>query len=360
MNTATRLTLYLGAFSAMALSNAVVPVLAGLTPDLAEQGLLYAAYFFGAFVMVFPVGWISDKTGRSPLIRTGLIGTFAVSILLFFVYPDIHLSILLRALEGIFTGIFGAAALSFVNSQKEHLKLSGAYLALLNIGMVAGLVVTGFLAALHPYAGVLLFGVLTGVAATASLFFQDENVTSSALSLKAAAAVAKYHVWLWVAVVMATGATGVITSTYPAMSALPADMAGVLTAIMSIATAAAVYLTSRAKIHDPLAVLRFAVICMAFTLPLVVLSPLGIILSGAAFGVVTAAAVDYIAKASHPQGVMNGLFLLVQYGGMGFLPVVAGFLTVPLGYLAEFLLLGILLAASGLFVVRCPCYLRRE
>lgn len=145
MNTATKITLLLGAFSAMAFSNALVPVLAEIAPDASVQGLLYAAYFFGAFATVFPVGWLSDKTGRAPLLKIGLFGTFASAILLFLVYPNLTMSVVFRALEGIFTGVFAAAAFSYVNSQENHLKLSGIYIALMNIGMVAGLVIQDFL-----------------------------------------------------------------------------------------------------------------------------------------------------------------------------------------------------------------------
>ena len=47
MNLATKITLLLGVFSAMAFSNALVPVLADIAPDASIQGFLYAAYFFG-------------------------------------------------------------------------------------------------------------------------------------------------------------------------------------------------------------------------------------------------------------------------------------------------------------------------
>ncbi len=358
MNLATKITLLLGAFSAMAFSNALVPVLAEIIPDASVQGLLYAAYFFGAFATVFPVGWLSDKTGRAPLLKIGLFGTFASAILLFFVYPDITLSIVFRALEGIFTGIFAAAAFSYVNSQADHLKLSGLYIALMNIGMVAGLLVSGFLAVLHPYAGVLFFGILCGIAAVASLFFKDSNETNGALSIRETAVVAKYHLWLWVGIFMFTGVTGVVTSTYPELSGLSADMTGVLTALMSVATAVTVYFTSRFVIRDPLAVVRFAAVCLALVLPLVVFSPLGIILVGAVYGVINAAVMDYIATTNRPQGVMNGLFLFIQYGGMWFLPIVAGFLATPIGYLLVYLLAGILCLLAGLAIVRCPCYVK--
>ena len=356
MNTATKITLLLGAFSAMAFSNALVPVLAEIAPDASVQGLLYAAYFFGAFATVFPVGWLSDKTGRAPLLKIGLFGTFASAILLFLVYPNITLSIVFRALEGIFTGVFAAAAFSYVNSQENHLKLSGTYIALMNIGMVAGLVISGFLAFLHPYAGVLFFGVLSGISAVASLFFKDSNETKEVLSAGETVSVAKYHLWLWIGIFMFTGVTGVVTSTYPELSGLSADLTGILTGLMSVATAVTVYLTSRFAIRDSLAVVRFASVCLALVLPLVVFSPVGIVLVGAVYGVINAGVMDYIAKTNRPQGVMNGLFLFVQYGGMWFLPILAGFLAVPAGYLIVYLLCGLLCLAAGLLIVRCPCY----
>ncbi|MBR4987707.1 MAG: MFS transporter [Methanocorpusculum sp.] len=358
MNFATKITLLLGAFSAMAFSNALVPVLAEIAPDASVQGLLYAAYFFGAFATVFPVGWLSDKTGRAPLLKIGLFGTFASAILLFAVYPNLTLSVVFRALEGIFTGVFAAAAFSYVNSQTDHLKLSGLYIALMNIGMVAGLVISGFLAVLHPYAGVLFFGILCGIAAVASLFFRDANETKGALSPAETISVARYHLWLWVGIFMFTGVTGVVTSTYPELSGLSADLTGILTGLMSVATAVTVFVTSRFVIRDSLAVVRFAAICLALVLPLVIYSPLGIILVGAVYGVINAAVMDYIASTNRPQGVMNGLFLFIQYGGMWFLPVVAGFLAVPAGYLAVFLICGLLCLAAGLLIVRCPCYVR--
>ena len=49
-----RISLFLGAFATMALSNAVVPVLYSIASDPALQGAVYSAYFLGAFLMGFP------------------------------------------------------------------------------------------------------------------------------------------------------------------------------------------------------------------------------------------------------------------------------------------------------------------
>ena len=57
LQTIFRTSLFLGAFAAMALSNAVVPVLNSIAPDPGMQGAVYSAYFLGAFLMVFPSVW---------------------------------------------------------------------------------------------------------------------------------------------------------------------------------------------------------------------------------------------------------------------------------------------------------------
>ncbi|MFA7073463.1 MAG: MFS transporter, partial [Methanoculleus sp.] len=76
------LPILLGVFVVMALSNAVVPVLPAFAGGAAMQGAVYAAYFFGAFVTVLPAGMASDRIGRVPLIRAGLLLTLASGILI--------------------------------------------------------------------------------------------------------------------------------------------------------------------------------------------------------------------------------------------------------------------------------------
>ena len=142
-----RISLFLGAFATMALSNAVVPVLNSIASDPAIQGAVYSAYFLGAFLMVFPAGWMSDRVGRTPLVRAGLCGTLIAAAVLWLSYPDPTAAVLLRFAEGLFTGMFVSAAMAFVNSAADHRKLAGGFVALMNIGMVAGLVVSGWLAA---------------------------------------------------------------------------------------------------------------------------------------------------------------------------------------------------------------------
>ncbi len=353
----SRIAIYLGDFATMALSNAVVPVLALITPDVVLQGAVYSAYFLGAFFMVFPAGWISDKIGRAPLIKIGLAGTFVSGIMIWFFVGDPLVTIGLRFLEGLFTGMFVSSSLSYVNSETDHTKLSGMYLALMNVGLVAGLVFSGILAVLHPYAGVLVFGFLTGSAFLAGLFFRDSpGFVSVIVPIRMIFSITQYHKWLWVTLFIFAGTTGVVTSMYPEMSGYSAEISGVVTALMSGATAVCVYAVSRLTLFDSLGVIRRSAVLLAVSVPLVFFTPLGMILVGAVFGVISVAVMNYIAGTPHPQGVMNGLYTTMQYAGMAALPFVTGLIVLPIGYLGVFILVGVVILAGGLLIVRCPCY----
>ncbi|WP_319378553.1 MFS transporter [uncultured Methanocorpusculum sp.] len=353
----SRIAVYLGAFAAMALSNAVVPVLALITSDAAVQGAVYSAYFLGAFFMVFPAGWVSDKIGRAPLIKIGLAGTFASGLLIWLFTGDPLLTVGFRFLEGLFTGMFVSSSLSYVNSQIDHTKLSGMYLALMNVGMVAGLVIPGILAVIQPYAGVLVFSVLTGSAFLAGVFFrEDPGFVSVKIPVRMIFSIALYHKWLWAALFIFTGATGVVISMYPEMSGYSAEISGVVTALMSVSTAVCIYAVSRFSLQDSLGFIRRAAFILAVSVPLVFFTPIGMILVGAVFGVISVAVLNYIAGTPHPQGMMNGLLTTMQYAGMAALPFFTGLIVFPMGYLGVFILVGALVLLGGLLIVRCPCY----
>ena len=78
----TRFTLFFGVFAAMALSNAIVPVLPSFADSSSLQGAIYSAYFLGAVLSTLPAGILSDRIGRIPLIRLGLIITVISGLLL--------------------------------------------------------------------------------------------------------------------------------------------------------------------------------------------------------------------------------------------------------------------------------------
>ena len=152
-----RISLILGIYVVMALSNAVVPVLPRFADEAPViQSVIFSAYFLGAFITVFPAGLLSDRIGKTPLIRTGLILTLFSGILII-LFPSPLPVILARTLEGVGAGMFVACALSWVNSQEDHSRLSGFFFAALNLGLVTGLIAAGWLEKLLGFTGGIMF-----------------------------------------------------------------------------------------------------------------------------------------------------------------------------------------------------------
>ena len=158
------ITLYLGIFSVMALSNAIVPDLTSYAAGTALQGQVYSAYFLGAFLLTLPVGILSDRWGQLHFIRAGLLLTIISGILLL-VGSTVFMILLARLMEGIGAGLFIASSMSYVNSRANHMQSSGLFLGLLNIGLVAGLIVSGL--AIHASgdrsAGVVIFLIVSTI-----------------------------------------------------------------------------------------------------------------------------------------------------------------------------------------------------
>ncbi len=248
----------LGIFAVMALSNAIVPVLPAFAGQSAWQGAIYAAYFFGAFISTLPGGVLADRHGSVPVIRVGLLMTVAAGILLFVITSPL-LVIILRGCEGIGAGLFVAAALSYVNSRSDHTRMSGYYMAMLNLGLVLGLIVAGLLAVrfAQPALGIGVFTLFALVALAGSA------VTGNRLVLPAGdgdtaniSAFIRDNLWLWYSAVILVGITGVVSSLYPKFSHDAPDTLGLWIAGMSIATIVTVlvvtYMPLRAGAGHPL------------------------------------------------------------------------------------------------------------
>ena len=179
-----RIPLCFCAFTVMALSNAIVPVLPLIGDGAAMQGAIYAAYFIGAFVATLPAGLIADRLDPVHLIRSG-IGLSAFSGLLLMVATGLVWILLFRFIEGLAAGIFIASALAWINEQTDHVSLSGYFMATLNAGLICGLVVTGFLASyfdfgkagLAVFSGMALVGsILVFMIRTGEVMSRDRNV----------------------------------------------------------------------------------------------------------------------------------------------------------------------------------------
>ncbi|MDD1703300.1 MAG: MFS transporter [Methanoregula sp.] len=350
----------IGVFAVMALSNAIVPVLPSFADESSWEGAIYAAYFFGAFLLTLPGGILSDRYGRLPVIRTGLILTVVSGFFLFSATAPVCV-ISLRFLEGLGAGLFVAAGMSYVNSQPDHTRISGYYLAMLNIGLVLGLVASGWLAVRFMQSG-LGIGVFTALSffalavsflirepAPDPAILQQPQKNGSALSaFNAVRSLVGSYRWLWYSTIVLVGITGVISSLYPDFSNEPADILGFWIAGMSIATIVTVLVVSRFP-FPAICAIRWSAIFMAGGVIIAFVSPVGFLLLGALAGIVMIAQLSLLADVRDHQGIVMGLFSTCSYLGMAILPFIAGLVTDAAGFFNAFLvtaLLGVTVALS--------------
>lgn len=359
------LSICLGVFCVMALSNAIVPVLPSYAAGTALQGGVYAAYFLGAFLLVLPAGLLSDRYGQTILIQTGLLLTLASGVLLI-LSQDPFAAIPARFLEGVGAGLFVASALSWVNSKPDHLRLSGFFMATMNIGLVAGLVISGF--AINFFrldtTGVIIFSGISVIALALHLTISRnapgegdtrmEEVPDGTLLIGRLNAAFRNYFWLWVSSLVLIGATGAVTALYPQFSGHSADTIGLELAVMNGATVVAVLLASRVSL-PPLPTLRIAALAMAAAVLFTLFSPWGFPFIGAIAGVVMIAQLAFLAKAGSHQGVFMGLFNAASYAGMSVMPFIAGVVAEATTFTIAFGVTALAAAVVAFTVGRCAC-----
>ena len=355
----TRLSLFFGIFAVMALSNAIVPVLPAYAESSALQGTIYSAYFLGAFVSTLPGGILSDRFGRVPIMRIGLVITVTSGLLLSVLVVPFSV-IVARFIEGVGGGFFVAAAMSYVNSLPDHEKKSGYFMALLNAGLVTGLIFSGWLAAHmpNPATGILVFTVLSLIPAGASFFVHEPAAVTSRENPDALISLVKEYRWLLYSAVILIGSTGVVTSLYPKFSGYSPDSVGVWISLMSVATIAGVLVASRLSL-PPVPTIRWSAILMVIAVMVSYFSPLGFVMIGISAGVVMIAQIAFLAQDRDHQGVAMGLFSTTTYLGMAALPFITGMIADTSGFFYAFCATAILALTVFLTIGRCDCKLHR-
>jgi MFS family permease len=378
----SRISVLLGVFTVMALSNAIVPVLPGLAEGTVAQGAIYSAYFLGALLLVLPAGIFADRIGELPLIRAGLLLTTLSGVLLL-ASGSPYLLLFSRLAEGFGAGIFVAAGLAYLNARPDNARGSGYFLAMLNVGLVVGLIGTGWIVevAHDRYAGVMLFTVISLVPLLASVLMkpdheplrsgqpgskygidaqkgslpggQSEPETFGEIFSRASRVIRQYF-WLWVSAVVMIGITGALTAIYPQFSGLAPAIIGLQIAAMNISTAVAVLLIPRANFH-PIPAIRASAVLMAGAVLLTFFTPWGFIPVGFLAGVVMIGQLNFLARVEPRQGAVMGLFNVASYGGMTLLPFIAGVVAQEVSFFAAFatsILFALLIAVT---IGRCGC-----
>ncbi len=358
-----QLSLLLGVFSVMALSNAIVPVL----PSFAQaevwlQSAIYSAYFFGSFLTVLPAGMLSDRIGRMPLINTGLLCT-VVSGVLIILFPTAIPVLLARSLEGIGGGLFVASALSWVNSRPDHKRLSGYFIGALNLGLVIGLLGTGWLEqTIGITGGVMLFTAISLVAFLMSLFLKGNRV---AQQQKANVAhIMKDYIWLYLSAVVLVGVTGVVTALYPEFTGESPAVLSIQIGTMYTATIVTSLIAPK-LVNRPVPTIRISAIVMgaavlgSFFAPST--STVAVFLMFAAIGGLSGFAINaqlaFLAETRLPQGAATGLFNTSTYAGLALMPFFAGLIAQAAGFGAAFAVSAAATATMALTIGWCACRL---
>jgi len=329
-----RLAIYLGIFGVMALSNAIVPVLPAFGEGAALQSFIYSAYFLGAFLTVLPAGLLSDRAGRMPVLRAGLLVTVASGIMIL-ASQDPRFVLAARTLEGIGAGLFVASGMSWMNSRPDHEHVSGEFMGTLNLGLVAGLLGSGFISEVlrSTTAGILVFTLVSILPAVLVLFTPDSPRPRPDNGREAARA--RGAAWLCLTAVVLVGSTGAVTALYPAYTGESPSSLGLVIASMNLATMVAVVAASRLRL-PPVRTIGAASVLLAASIILVAFTPAGFIVVGTLLGFIMIAQLAFLAGTGLPQGRVMGFYNAASYAGMTLLPFAAGIIADSHGFIAAF------------------------
>ena len=362
-------TIFWGIFSSMALSNAIIPILPGFNISLELQAYIFSAYYFGAMVTTLPGGIISDRIGQIPVIGTALSLT-VISGLLLMISTNTMIILFIRLVEGVGAGLFVAAALSWINYQPDHTRLSGLFMALLNFGLLIGLIGGGWITGFPGYlsGGVVLFTILSIIPLVSFLLSYSRVMKDNPVSITGeknshtgwrellyeVSGMGMRQLPLWYSVIVLLGIGGFIQAVYPELSGLPASDISIALAGMNLATIIASLMAPRIQ-FEPVLFIRVSSLLLGILVLIFIQFPLSIFIMGFAVGLITISQMNYLAMAERHQGIAMGLFSTSSYAGMTLIPALGGYVSRVGSVSVAAIIIAILAIICAIFIGRCKC-----
>ncbi|MBN1167934.1 MAG: MFS transporter [Methanospirillaceae archaeon] len=352
--------IFLGIFSIMALSNAPVPLLPEIDPNVQIQSFIFSAYFLGAVIATLPAGFLTERFDIRALIRYSLLISAVTGFCMFF-FPTPSVFFIARIIEGVFAGIFVTATLTIINRQKNHISLSGTYMALLNAGLLSGLIITGVVSSVtgDDYPGLLLFAILCSLSCLFTRLIHDDWLPaitqSDPVSSHSEIIQLIRDEWpLWSSVIVILGITGVVQSLYGAYTNDSPLVLGTKLALMNIATIIASLIAPRIPLR-PLRMIRVSAILSAFALILIPFSAIMIPVIGLIAGIAYIAQMGYLAGTIQRTGLAMGMLTTMSYLGMMTFPALGGIIANQYSIPVSFLVFSGVCLVIAIVIGRCRC-----
>lgn len=142
-----------------------------------ELGVILASFAIARIIFQVPLGVVSDKIGRKPLIVVALFGYAGVSFLYSLSSTSFEFFVF-RFLQGTASAAVSSSAAAFIidsTEQKYRASSIGLYQTSVNVGLISGPVIGGIIASLYGIRSPFIFGsLLSLVAGMASLLLMRE------------------------------------------------------------------------------------------------------------------------------------------------------------------------------------------
>ncbi|MBC7086392.1 MAG: MFS transporter [Methanomethylovorans sp.] len=350
-----RFIIYITIFLIMGLSNAVIPVL----PELASldhtvhsaflSSLLFSAYFIGALITMLPFGLLSDKYGKKEFIVLSMFLTSVAGIMLLGV-KNTYLLTLARLIEGTACGAFFPSAYSLLSEYKEKNRFFGEFNFLLNAGLAAGVIISGYAAQKYIKGGIFFFTVFSVLLLLIGIRdlldtkkVRDRKISrsvtqTSLISEIRSISFRKDNLIVWSSSFLLFGVTGVVLALYPDYSTgvLSKPELGIALASMYASSMITNIVAGRLHVHYNV-MIRSGLILAALGTSLAVYKPIhGFILIGIGSGIGMVGLPVAVSFMQSNKGLLMGIFNTYTYAGMGLMPIIAGSLIPYFGFRSVF------------------------